>query len=138
MKFRNLLLLLFSASLFLNSCKKEEDEQRQKTTAEKILGKWQLDKLLYHSVYDGIDERDSLIGTAADYFDFRTDGKVYLNIEGEADTSAYSVISDTKLSLFEETFDIRNLTENDFSFYIKAIDSTNPVNYDELAFDLKR
>ncbi len=49
----------------------------------------------YHS--RGQDHITNTPGTAADYFDFRADGKVYASISGTKDTTAYELIGDTKI-----------------------------------------
>ena len=88
------------------SCNKKSD------TSASINGKW---NLITDSVFVGVAQFNHLVvitGQAGDYFDFRTDGKLYTKEGSTYDTSAYHIITDTTLiiSSLYDTCHISNLT----------------------------
>ncbi len=73
------------------SCNKKSD------TSSSINGEW---NLITDSVFVGVAQFNHLVvitGQAGDYFDFRTDGKLYTKEGSTYDTSAYHIITDTTL-----------------------------------------
>ena len=96
-------------TVFITSCSKDSNN---KPASERILGVWKLDKVIYHDYIGGVNTGDTTIGTPDDKIDFRSDGKVYTYTQGIYDTSAYSVASETKITIDSETFDIETLTDN--------------------------
>jgi hypothetical protein len=132
-------LTIAFAILLLFSCSKDKDETlKPKTTLEKIQGVWQLQKSYFYEHYEDMEFKDSVTGTAADLVDFRTDGKVYSIVKGDADTSAYSLINDTKLRIEDQDFEIKTLTDNNLSLYSKDVDPSTPENYMEVIIELKK
>ncbi len=82
-----------------------------------------------------MDNKDTTAGTAGDVLDFRTDGKVYTNVQGIKDTTTYSVPTDTQVIINGQAFDIKVLTNNQFTLYSKI---TSGVDYSEETDNLKR
>lgn len=106
------ILVIFSMS----ACKKSDSQ----TTLQKIQAKWQLDNYYENDHFSGVDHFKTITGTSADYYDFRTDGKVYFSFGGYSDISTYSLISDTKLLIDgTDNYDIKTLTTNSFIIYGK-------------------
>jgi hypothetical protein len=139
MKTNKLYLSLLSVCLLtIVSCKKEDE----KTTAEKIQAKWQVESTYYNDHIAGEDDSETLPGNASDYFDFRADGKLYYNLDGDADTLNYALQNDTKIILqgsgFGTVFDIQNLTDNTLELYTKENDPDNTDDFSELAINLKK
>ena len=132
------ILLITIASMIITSCKKEDAAPKPKTTQEKIAGKWRLESSARNDFYAGVPHFITYTGTAADYVDFRNDGKVYSFVDGNSDTTAYSIISDTKMWIDSSTdvFDILTLTESTFKFYMKQ--TFNAGEYYETTINLKR
>lgn len=102
--------LLFVAIAFMalfSACKKKDVE---KTTAEKILGRWTLVTETDNDYYNNTNHTSTYAGTANDVIDFRADGRVY---EGPTFTSssAYSIISDSKMVIDGISTDINSLTD---------------------------
>jgi len=66
-----------------------------------------------------------------DYLDFRNDGNVYMRIWGSNDSSAYKIISETKLVIVNsaDTSDITVLTSNALQLYQKQV--FGPGDYSE-------
>jgi hypothetical protein len=125
------LLIGFSFS----SCKKTDDK-KDKTTAEKIQGTWHLDTDIYHDFFDNEHYYDTTTGGPNDIIEFRSDGKVYLNIDGETDTTVYEISGESKLIIAGNvSYDIKTLTETLLVMYSKQIVGSD---YTEETMTLKR
>ena len=133
-KFIASVALVSLATFYLPSCKKSD---KQQTTIEKIQGKWQLESDIYNDHFSGQDNIDSITGDPGDIVDFRTDGKVYSNIGGFTDTSAYALSGDTKIVLDAiHIYDIVTLTAN--SFIINNKETNGPSDFTEETITLKK
>ena len=88
--------------------------------------------------YAGSPHITTYTGTAADYADFRADGKVYAFVNSNHDTSAYVKISNTKMWITNssDTFDIQTLTDMDLKLYRK--ETYNAGEYYETTITLKK
>lgn len=131
-----LLSIILLISMSFIACKKENTTP--KTTQEKIAGKWKYQSSVVDNFYSGASHINTFTGTAADYVDFRNDGKVYSFVASNYDTSAYGIISDTKMWIDNSSsiFDIQTLTDTDFKIYMKEIYA--PGDYHESTTNLKR
>lgn len=132
-----LLIAVCVAGIFFSSCKKKDSTVFQ-TTLQKLQYKWTFDKEYYHDVYPGTDFRDTTLGVAGDYFDFRTDNKAYLKVGPYMDTSAYYLLGDTKIvfSTFNDTIDIQVLNGTNLQMYNRS--DYAPSSYDETTDFLHR
>ena len=120
----------------LTACKKSSDAQQPQTTLEKIQAKWQLQTFLENDHYSGSDHITNITGTANDYLDFKTDGKIYYSLQGHKDTVTYSLVSDIQLLIHGTSkYDIRTLTANSFIFYGKNVSGSD---YLEETFTMKK
>lgn len=123
----------FSAILF-SACKKDDVPA---TTAQKLQQKWNFEKTIDHGVQTGFPEyRDTLIGVAGEYVDFRTDNLVYSFVDGTYDTVSYSIISDSKLIVDGDTTDIQVLDNTQCRLYSKTYSSA--TDYFEFTVFLKK
>lgn len=105
------------------------------TTAEKVQGTWQLQSDIYHEFVNGENNSDTTSGISST-IEFRKDGKVYANIQGEKDTSAYSLSGDTQIIMDQDqTYEIKTLTSNSFILYSKE---TQGADYYEETISLKK
>ncbi len=105
---------LMASALLIASCNDDDDNNVQ-TTQEKIQHTWLVDSTTQRTVSSGADNTVTYTGTAADYFDFRSDGKLYYKVSVlPADTVAYSLIGDTKIVIDGDTSNIDTLTANKF------------------------
>ena len=125
--------LVSLAVFYLSACKKSD---KQQTTLERIQGVWQLDTDIVKENISGDLDITTTTGEPGDIVDFKTDGKVYVNIGGFIDTSAYSLTSDTKILIATQTFDITTLTANSFILYNK--ETTGASDYIEETITFKR
>jgi hypothetical protein len=106
-------------TLHLPACKKSD---KQPTTLEKIQGKWLLSTDVSNDHFSGQDNIMTLTGTSSDLIDFRTDGKVYTNIQGQSDTTSYSLSGDTKIVIDGNlNYEIQTLTSTSFVLHEKEI-----------------
>lgn len=131
-----LLSIILLISMGFIACKKENTTPR--STQDKITGKWKLHSAVVDNFYSGTSHVTTYTGTAADYADFRNDGKVYSFVAGNYDTSAYGIISDTKMWIDNSSsiFDMQTLTDTDLKIYRKEI--YTPGDYQESTTNLKR
>lgn len=136
-RIRGMLLLLCISFI---ACKKSEtsDPVHVPTTLEKILGKWKFESVVENNFYSGSSHITTLTGTAPDYADFRSDGKLYSSFQGYTDTTAYGIISDKKMWIDRpgDTNEIKVLTGTNFQIYQKEI--YNPTEYYESTVNLKK
>lgn len=127
-------VLVLLVTFYLPACKKSDKKQ---TTIEKIQGKWQLQTDIDNEHLSGQDNITTITGGPADIFDFRTDGKVYSNLQGQADTSTYVLSGDTKIVIHGfVTYDITTLTSNSFILHIK--ETLGGTDFDEETISLKK
>jgi len=107
---------MLAAVVMVVSCDKNNDKPAN-TTLKMIQAKWNVS-----SVKLSVGGEDSTYtGVAADYIDFRTNDSVYTNIANEKDTSAYSLVNDTKLVIDGDTTVIKQITGNQFVFESKQL-----------------
>jgi hypothetical protein len=130
---KKIFFLAFASMALLSACKKKDVE---KTTAEKISGRWNVVSDISNDYFSNQDHRATIIGLATDYADFRADGKVYAQIGGQKDTSIYTIVSDNKINFEGDVTDIRTLTENQFVLYSKSPYGTS--SYFERTLSLSR
>ena len=125
------LIITLIAFLF-SACKKKDVKL---TTAEKVQGTWQIQTDIYHEFVNGVDHSDTTSGINAT-IEFRNDGKVYSNYQGQKDTTTYTLSGDTQMILSgNETYDIKELTSNSFILYTKAVQG---ADYSEETISLKK
>ncbi len=101
MKYKIFLGLTAFSCLFIISCKKNSpaDGINAGRINATITGKW---NILSDSTFSGIGMNNRAVnytGKTGDYFDFRTDGNLYIKESTIFDTLAYSVSSDTTISI---------------------------------------
>lgn len=105
-----------AAVVMIVSCDKNNDKPAN-TTLQKIQAKWNVGSVKLSAG----GEDSTYTGIAADYVDFRTDGKVYTNVDNEKDTSSYSLVNDTKMLIDGDTAVIKQLSGSQFVFESKAV-----------------
>ena len=146
MKFKNLFIAVLSVSLLtVVACKKDKEEAKPKTTAEKIQTKWSVQDYTIHQHEVNQDTSATFPASTADYFDIRADNKIYVNLYPQSDTLDYELKDDSTILIKglaligdDGTYKIRNLTDNTLSLYLKEFDPGNANQYVELTFNLKK
>lgn len=87
-------LLCIGTVLLLSSCDKDDDEQ---TALQRLQNKWKIDsiKTVFHT--PPTNATITYTGQAADYYDFRADGKLYTSVNGDLDTLLYNLINNNQI-----------------------------------------
>ena len=125
--------MLAFLSISFTACKKE----KTKTTAERIIGTWQVSNVVYNDHNNGADHIVSSNDFAAtDTYEFRKDGAVYANVQGESDTSNYTITGENKLMITDDaTYDIKTLDDHSLVLYFKGVTGSD---YEEVTISFKR
>ncbi len=124
MKF--VLFLLMAGLVTVTACQQDDvPTPPQRTTKEKLLGQWKLEKeqiddydpipvLINSQVYMG-DPEDSIV--------FKSDNMLYTYIDDVVpEISPYVVINDTTLAIDGDTMKIRELTDTRLHIFAEEID----------------
>jgi len=139
MKYKHLLLTLMTLiSLSISSCDKDKDDNAEtpEGLAAKLLGTWQINAIIINEIFGGADHISNYPGTAADYVEFKSNGKMHTFFRGQLDVSNYKVISDKKITIDSDEADIKTITDNSLVIYTRDI--TGSIGYTEVTYDLKR
>ena len=108
------------------SCKKSDKKTTQLTVLQRIQAKWGIESVIDHEhLTAGFDTTVTSAGTASDYVDFRSDGKVYFSFGGTSDTTTYALVGDTSILIqLVGTYKIQTLTDNQLKLYTKEEDAS--------------
>lgn len=128
MKFKKLFFGLLLSSVFFAACSKDDDID---DVANKLQNRWVVQDALLFAAAPVNDTIIYFTGTSADYFDFRSDGKVYSHLNGETDTADYRLIAGNKIvsnldgsNVGEDTVEIRILTNSKLQLFNRNTDNT--------------
>jgi len=115
------ILAFFSVSF--TACKKE----KAKTASEQIIGTWQIKTVVYNDHFDNLDHTITTSSfTANDTYEFKKDGTVYANIQGQSDSSTYTIAGENKLTITDDaTYDIKTLDGHTLVLYVKSISGSD-------------
>jgi len=127
------MIVLFAGTALFTACKKT-DTATTTTTAQKVLGKWAIVSNVSTEKFQGNANTTTTPGTAADFADFRTDGKIYSHSEGSFDTANYKIVSDLLISIDGDTAQIQTLTTNSMVLYSKQMFNANDYTEDKTTF----
>jgi hypothetical protein len=113
---RKLLFVAIATMALFSACKKKDVE---KTTAEKIIGRWVLVTETDNDYYNNTNHITTYPGTSSDDIDFRVDGRMY---EGPTFTTSYtySIVSDSKITIAGISSDINSLTDVQLVLHTKT------------------
>lgn len=120
MKFKKLLFGLFVSSVLFVACSKDDNID---DVANKLQHRWAVTDAL---LFAGAPINDTIIyysGTGADYFDFKSNGKVYSSLNGAVDSSDYRIIAGNKIVVDSDTAEIRVLTNSKLELFTKNTDN---------------
>ena len=131
-------LLIAATITLLYACKKSDSSSSQPTAQQKIQAKWRYVSTAVNNYYSGSPHVVTLNGNAADYADFRSDNKVYSYTTGTYDTSAYTIINDTKMWIDtpQDEYEIKKLTTAEFILYKK--ETISATEYTETTITLNK
>lgn len=116
--------------LVLVACQK--DDAPEPTTQQKLLGKWQVQKVIdeYYKPVNVLLESDEVQGLPGDSVVFKADGNVYTYspVYGD-DFTDYELLNDTTLRIEDEVYIIRKLTASELYLYNEDIDAVANEKY---------
>lgn len=125
MKKLTLLLLIAASALTISSCKKDKapTENPAEAVKAKVLGKWNFESgTIITTNPPNPEKTENLTGRPGMYFEFRTNGISFNNLEGDAE-EPYTVTSNTSMRIGDYTYNIKELTAN--RFVIESVQSNN-------------
>lgn len=118
------------ALLFVIACKKDDNSPQKM-----ILGKWRFISEYDAQFVNGQLEKDTIIGYSDEYYDFRSDGKVYMYYYPDYDTFPYKVVNASTLIFDGDTATIKTFTDKKLVLYDKAVYGQN---WYEATFNLEK
>ncbi len=125
------LLLSLVLILLLSGCKKKNEEVvislKGKWTAENTIGKWYVNNVLANTY------NDPVIGTTVD---FQSNGTVVITEPSGSESFPYTIKSDSKVEFNGDVYEIRSLTANSVTLYIRI--DYGPGDYAEFFQNMKR
>ena len=94
------------------SCHKDDNNNSTPSTLSRIQAKWGVTSKVTDKT--GTANDSTYTGVAADYMDFKTDSKVYWQLNNVKDTAAYSLTNDSTLVLDGVSSKITKLSSSEF------------------------
>lgn len=143
-----LFTLSTALTLLFAACEKDKDDDTNSDTdvneefvmptgeAAKVMGKWQVTSITVNNHFAGVDHIETYNGTAADYADFRTDGKLHTYYQGTLDVSNFTVRSARTITIDGDAADVKVLTDN--QMIINDQDKTGTFGFTEITYNLKK
>lgn len=129
-----LIAVLISAA----SCDKNDDDNSTPSTLSRVQAKWGVASKVTDKA--GTTAGDSTYtGVTADYMDFKTDSKVYWQLNNVKDTAAYSLTNDSTLILDGVASKITKLSSSEFVIkqtIVATGDAAKDTTY--VTFNLKK
>lgn len=89
-------LLLIGGAVAFSSCEKD-DEVSTATALERLQNVWKVDNIKTVFYTPPTNATINYTGQPDDYYDFRTDGKLYTQVNGGKDTLLYNLINSTTI-----------------------------------------
>ena len=131
---KKVLFLMIKRAALLTSCMKDKVEEMpvvpQKTVAQKIIAKWGIISIADDMYYGNISHIDTYNGVASNYFDLRSDNKVYYRtVPSEIDTLSYILENDSTIRFVGEPYKIQPITDTKFVIHYKETYSTTPLEF---------
>jgi hypothetical protein len=145
MKLKHVLIAGLCTVLFAAASCKKEDKEKPKTTAERIQAKWSIQNIILHGHSNGTDSTITLPALTTDYFDIRSDNKIYTNFYHTMDTLDYVLQDDSTLIIKDygyfqpdASYKIRTLTDNSLTLYTLENDPANQGDFIEETDNFKK
>jgi hypothetical protein len=125
---KNLFLVLIAASLFMVACQPDDPPViTQKTTAQKLLGKWSVKKINtdYYSPMTVLDDSTRYIGLPGDSMVFKSNNKLYYYEDGfptDPEIFDYAIINDSTITVDGDPSKLRDFTDTKLTIFSQDID----------------
>ncbi|RYY64866.1 MAG: hypothetical protein EOO13_17955 [Chitinophagaceae bacterium] len=140
MKTLRILPLLATASLLVFSSCDKDDDVTTETALQRLQKVWKVDKLTTVYYTTPASATINYTGQASDYYDFRTNGKLYTSVNGGLDTLDYNLINNTTIVVNNngsiDTGRITTLTNSKLVGVTKF--KINSTEYSEVTAELSR
>jgi hypothetical protein len=122
---KSTIVSLLALSVVVYSCKKDKD----KSTQDRLIGKWSMVSAKWNDHYNGTNHYDSSsYGSGLFNVEFKSDGKVITSssMSADKDTSTYKMLDDKRI-VFDnvDTLTINSISDNDFQLYYKEVYQNN-------------
>lgn len=121
-----ILAIGLTISLFACSGSDSDDEPINNdtplTNVEKIQQRWTIEHIIDHNYVGAstvIDNYDTIISGPNNFLEFRNNGLVYLDFEGDLDTGTYYIPNDSILVLDSEELKISKLSTSSLTLMYK-------------------
>lgn len=132
-------LLFIAGTLALSSCDKDDDISTE-TALQRLQNVWKVDNIKTVFYTPPTEATINYTGQPADYYDFRTDGKLYTQVNGDKDTLLYNLINSTTIVVNNngsiDTGKITTLTSTKLTGVTKF--KINSTDYNEVTANLSR
>ena len=137
MKLKHLHILLLTLVIInFISCKKE-DEYSGSEYEKKIQWKWQIDFITVKSNYSGVENSTTHKGSAADFMEFKSNGKMYSEFQGKSDSGDYYIDAENKkINIDGDNIAIKELTDQTLILVNK--NRTASIGYIEITYMLSK
>ena len=113
-------LLLITGAAAFTSCDKNDDE----STAARLQKYWLVDSVAIKNTTAAGSVTLVYNGTAADYYDFKTNDSLYFKLNTEEDVLPYSILSDSWILVDGDSAQIVSLSGSKLQLYKKDITSS--------------
>lgn len=143
---KKVLFTIVTCAALFTACKKDKVEETPvvvvppaKTVAQKITAKWGVTTIADNDYYSNTSHTTSYSGIASDYLDFRSNGKLYIQLAPYGkDTISYNLVNDSTINLDGDLYKIPTITDTKFVMYYKEITSNTPLNFYETTITLAK
>lgn len=121
--------ICFAAIISLVACKKEEQTISLK-------GKWNVESIVTKEYYNNALSNTNTEPGGGYKYDFRDNGDLVITGGIFSASHPYTILSDTKVNIDGDVFEIRNLTKSNVTLFIHI--DYSPGEYDDLFINLNR
>lgn len=139
MKTLRIFSLMLIGAIAFSSCEKD-DEITTAEALERLQNVWKVDNIKTVFYTPPTEATINYTGQADDYYDFRTDGKLYTQVNGGKDTLLYNLINSTTIVVNNngsiDTGKITTLTSTKLVGVTKF--KINSTDYNEVTANLSR
>jgi hypothetical protein len=121
---KSFLMAALAISVSFVACKKDKEDDKPKTTNEKIVGKWKGDQgTVVITAPPPIGSQTQNEDLRHLNVEFKSNGTAVIDSAGfDAETSSWSLVGDNKIILDSDTFDIKVLNDTQFHFGFEETD----------------
>ncbi len=129
----------FLLATFFFACKKSTVEiPVELSTLEKLLGTWKYTKMILHTHDSNTNYYDTTIAFPTDFMEFKNNGTAITEFNTIQANFTFSLLSDNKMKLSGNIFDILTLNTNNLILSNKDTTTFSPLRFRETKLFLYR